>query len=182
METDQDMISSSNLTFSISIFFVALVRTTNAHFSSKFKSALASMSKATGTTMSTQAAACLTRKENANTEQEVRATKVTGSVAGIMTNRSVLFRLFFLWQWLREDDDGLDFLPSLHAKLLPQVAGPYAGVPQELWMLRGKITEQMFEFFTLSTDEQCWPNLCRHQIVIEPSWELLRSYNLGSKR
>lgn len=55
--------------------------------------AFVSMSKLNGTMLAAQAVVSSTRIEMANAEREVTVTKLTGSAAGIKTDRATLLRL-----------------------------------------------------------------------------------------
>lgn len=106
METDQFTISTFHLTFSVFGLLVDQVRTIDPHPTFNSTSALVSMSKVARTTLATHAAASSTRNKNANAEQEVTATKVTGLAAGLMMNRSTLARHPSSLQGLMEDHYG----------------------------------------------------------------------------
>lgn len=102
------------------------------HLSSKTKCIRTSIPGVTRTTLATHTVASSTRNEKTYAEREGTATKVIGPAAGLMTDRPTLPPIPFSLQVMREDHDGLEFLPSLYAELLSQVAVPYTIVTQRL--------------------------------------------------
>lgn len=125
--------STFNSTFSVSVLFVEQVCTIDPRPSFQTIDALLYMRKVAENTLSTEELASSTRNGNANAERQATAAKVTGQATGIR-NISTLPCLPSLFQMLMKDHQGLDFLPSLYAKLLSLLAAPYASVPQKLWM------------------------------------------------
>lgn len=58
-----------------------------------------------------------------------------------MIDRSTVLPLPFSFQVLKEDHNGLGFLPSLYPELLLKCVEPYESVSQELRLIRGEIAK-----------------------------------------
>lgn len=153
-KTYQLTISTFILAFSVSGIFIAQAHTMDPYPLPNSRSALASISKGSVTTLALQAVAFSRGNEKATAERNVSAVKVTGPAAGIMTNSYTLPHLSFSSQWLTEDLDGTDFLRRLYARLHYWLAGLYASVTSELQAIRGELASLMNEPVSLPMDGQ----------------------------
>lgn len=110
----------------------------------------------TGTTLATQAIASSTCNEQPHAERDVKAIEVIGWTVVLMMARSILPTLLPLLQVVFEEHTGLNFLHSMFAELLSQIAGLYASVPEKKRITGEKIAklDEQTRFFIL-TDGQC---------------------------
>lgn len=139
------------------------------HPSSKSTNAPASISKIAGVTLTIQELVSFANNSKANAEREVTVNKMTAPAAGIMTENSSLVCLPSTLQEVMDKNDGLDLLPSLYAELLFLFVGSNASLPQKLRMIHGVIAKLRGTLVTLSTNDNCWPNLHRSQDFVGPA-------------
>lgn len=93
------------------------------------------MSNVAETTLATQVAAFSTCNEKAHALREVTATIVTRPAGGILTNRFSGFLYHSSLQGLMDNNNRLDFLSFLYAKMVSQLVRPYTTLFQKLGMI-----------------------------------------------
>lgn len=86
------------------------------HLLPKSGDVLASISNLSGNTLLIHAAASFLRIEMANVQRKVIATRMTGTVAGKLAEKSTSTPLLFYLKDKIDDHDGLDILPFLDAE------------------------------------------------------------------
>lgn len=88
------------------------------------------MSKIAKSIVATQRVASSSRNKNVDAEREGTVNKVTRSAPGTMSDKSMLHLPLSSLQRLIEEHVVLDFLPSLYAEMLCQLAEAYSRFPR----------------------------------------------------